>query len=84
MLVLGPIIFGFLLGFVVGTRIKTNSKQDTKFTLASYVCIVIAGLLMAWQLGQYPFYDDVPVSTAFVFSLIGVLVGKTVFSLRGV
>lgn len=80
MLILGPVIFGFILGFVVGVQIKTNSKQETKFTLASFIAIIIAGLLMAWQLGAYPFYTDVPIATGFIFALIGVLIGKLVSS----
>ena len=80
MLILGPVIFGLILGFVVGIQIKTNSKQETKFTLASFVAIIIAGLLMAWQLGAYPFYTDVPIATGFIFALIGVLIGKLVSS----
>ena len=80
MLILGPVIFGLILGFVVGIQIKTNSKQETKFTLASFVAIIIAGLLMAWQLGAYLFYTDVPIATGFIFALIGVLIGKLVSS----
>lgn len=80
MLIIGPVIFGFILGLVVGTQIKTHSKQETQFTLASFIAIIIAGLLMAWQLGAYPFYTDVPISTGFLFALIGVLVGKLLVS----
>lgn len=80
MLVLGPIIFGFILGLVIGTQIKNNPKSDAKFTLASFVVIVIAGIVVAWQLGQFPFYNDVPISTAFLFALIGILVGKLLFA----
>ena len=80
MLILGPVIFGLILGFVIGIQIKTNSKQETKFTLASFVAIIIAGLLMTCQLGAYPFYTDVPIATGFIFALIGVLIGKLVSS----
>lgn len=80
MLVLGPIIFGFLLGLVLGSQVRTNPKNDIKFTIGSFVVIVIAGVVAAWQLGQFPFYNDVPISTAFVFALVGILVGKLLFA----
>lgn len=80
MIVLGPIIFGLILGLVIGSQIKSNSKYDIHLTVASFVVIVIAGLVMAWQLGQYPFYNDVPFSTAFVSALIGILLGKLLFA----
>ena len=80
MLVLGPIIFGFILGLILGSQIKKNPKSDINFTLASFVVILIAGVVMAWQLGQFPFYNDVPISTGFLSALIGVLVGKLLFA----
>ena len=75
MLVIGPIIFGLIFGLIIGSQIKLN-VSDAKFTLASFVVILICGILIAWQLGQYPFYDDVPVSTGFLSALIGLFVGK--------
>ena len=80
MLVLGPFIFGFILGLILGSQIKKNPKSDVNFTIASFVVIIIAGIVMAWQLGQYPFYDDVPISTGFLSTLIGLLIGKLLFA----
>ena len=79
MLSLGPIIFGLIFGLIIGSQIKLG-VCDAKFTLASFAVIFIAGLLMAWQLGQYPFYGDVPVSTGFLSALIGLFVGKLLFA----
>lgn len=79
MLVIGPIIFGFILGLIIGTQIKLN-VSDAKFTLGSFVVIIIAGIIVAWQLGQYPFYDDVPIATGFLSALIGLFVGKLLFA----
>ena len=79
MLSVGPIIFGFILGAIIGTQIKVN-RSDMEFTLASFVVIFIAGLIAAWQFGNYPFYTDLPISTAFVSALIGIFVGKFLFA----
>ena len=79
MISLGPIIFGLLLGLIIGSQIKLNIG-DSKFTIASFVVILIAGIVMAWQLGNFPFYTDLSISTAFLSALIGIFVGKLLFA----
>ncbi len=79
MISLGPIIFGLILGLIIGSQIKLN-VSDAKFTLASFVVILIAGIIVAWQLGNFPFYTDFPISTAFLSALIGIFVGKLLFA----
>lgn len=74
MLSLGPIIFGVILGVIIGSQIKLKCC-DSNFTWASFVIIIIA-----WQSGNYPFYTDLPISTAFVSALIGIFVGKLLFA----
>ena len=69
MIPLGSIIFGFIFGVIVGSQIKTGNISDTSFKASSYVIIIIAGLIMAWQLGEFPFYDFLPISTGFVLNL---------------
>ena len=79
MISLGPIIFGLIFGLIIGSQIKLN-VSDAKFTLASFVVILIAGIIAAWQLGNFPFYTDFPISTAFLSALIGFFVGKLLFA----
>ena len=79
MLSLGPIIFGLILGIVIGSQIKLN-HVDAKFTRASFIIILIAGIIVAWQSGNYPFYTDLPISTAFLSALIGIFVGRLLFA----
>ena len=79
MLSLGPIIFGLILGIVIGSQIKLG-VSDTHFTIGSFVVIFIAGIVVAWQSGNYPFYTDLPISTAFLSALIGIFVGKLLFA----
>lgn len=79
MLSLGPIIFGLVLGLVIGSQLKLN-VSDTRFTLAAFIIILIAGIIVAWQSGNFPFYTDLPLSTAFLSALIGIFVGKLIFA----
>ena len=76
---LGPVIFGLILGLIIGSQIKLNNN-DTHFTLGSFIVILIAGIIVAWQSGNYPFYTDLPISTAFLSALIGIFVGKLIFA----
>ena len=79
MISLGPIIFGLILGLIIGSQIKLN-VNDTHFTTASFIIILISGLIIAWQSGNYPFYTEFPFSTAFLSALIGIFVGKIIFA----
>ncbi|WP_305515560.1 MULTISPECIES: energy-converting hydrogenase B subunit J [unclassified Methanobrevibacter] len=79
MLSLGPIIFGIILGLIIGSQIKLN-VNDTHFTLGAFMIIIIAGIIVAWQSGNFPFYTDLPLSTAFLSALIGIFVGKLIFA----
>ena len=79
MLSIGPIIFGLILGVIIGSQIRLDIS-DAKFTLASFAVIFIAGFVVAWQSGNYPFYTDLPISTAFMSALIGIFVGKLLFA----
>ena len=79
MLSLGPIIFGLILGIIIGSQIKLKI-QDTSFTLASFVIIFICAIIVAWQSGNFPFYTDLPISTGFLSALIGIFLGKLIFA----
>ena len=78
MLILGPVIFGLILGMLIGSQIKLDI--DEKFTAASFTAVLIAGIIFAWQSGNYPFYDDILLSTAFITALIGIFAGKLIFA----
>ena len=79
LIVIGPILFGFLIGLVVGTRIHKTEENSFKLTGGAIVAIIIGALLMSWNLGQFPFYDDLPIATAFISAVIGVLIGSLLF-----
>lgn len=78
MLNLGPVVFGFIIGFVVGLAIKDSAKSEMTFTKSSFVVILIAAVLVAWQLGPFPYYDDLPIATGFLSGAIGMIVGKVI------
>ena len=77
---LGTIIFGFLIGFLLGIRIKNNPESNINFTHGSYIVIFLAALVMAWQLGPFPFYEDINLSSGFLFGALGIIAGKFIIS----
>ncbi|KZX15671.1 hypothetical protein MBCUT_13690 [Methanobrevibacter cuticularis] len=79
LLYLGPVIFGFLIGFILGSRIKNTPTSNIKFTVGSYVVIFIVAIIVAWQLGPFPYYTDLPIASGFLSAAIGLITGKLIF-----
>ncbi|KAF5089158.1 hypothetical protein DSECCO2_28740 [anaerobic digester metagenome] len=75
----GPIILGFLLGFILGTRIKENPESKLKFDTSVYMVTLIFAVAMAYFLGAFPYYTDVPFASGFLAAFIGIIVGKLLF-----
>ena len=77
--VIGPILFGFLFGLVIGTRIRKIEENSFKLTTGAVIALLIGVLIMAFDLGQFPFYGDMPITSAFVSAIIGILIGCFAF-----
>ncbi|KZX14002.1 energy-converting hydrogenase B subunit J [Methanobrevibacter filiformis] len=78
-LIIGPILFGFIIGFVLGIAMKNNPKSEINFNVSSFVVILIVAIVIAWQLGSYPYYTDLPIATGFISGVIGIIIGKLIF-----
>ena len=74
----GPVILGFLMGFIMGSRIKFNPESGLNFTTGSYILIVIAALVAAYLIGPFPYYVDVPLASGFLSAIVGIFIGKVV------
>ena len=72
----GPLILGFLLGFIMGSRIKFNPESGLNFTTGSYIIVIIAALVTAYFIGPFPYYVDVPLASGFVSAIVGIFIGK--------
>ncbi len=75
-LVIGPIIIGIIFGFIVGSRIHLDLKDSFTFTISGIIALLIGAIIMAYGLGQYPTYNDLPIATAFLAAVIGILIGS--------
>jgi len=73
---IGPLVLGFLLGFILGTRIKPVPESKLKFSAEVYTIIVIAAIIVAYFLGPFPYYQDIPLASGFLSAIIGLIVGK--------
>ena len=81
-LVIGPIIVAIIFGFVVGSRIHLNLENSFTFTLSGIIALIIGVIIMAYGLGQYPTYDDLPIATTFLSAIIGILLGSALLGGR--
>ena len=70
----GPVIFGFLLGLILGSRIR-----EDMFPASSYLVVLVVLVLGAWNLGPFPYYTDLPIATGFVAAVLGIMTGKILF-----
>jgi len=80
---LGPLVIGFLLGFILGTRIKPSPESKLKFDAEVYLIVLIAAIVVADQVGPFPYYLDGPLASGFVSAIIGILIGKLLFGREG-
>jgi energy-converting hydrogenase B subunit J len=76
MLYAGPLILGFILGFILGSRIKIYPESKLNFTWGSYLVVFIAALVAAYLIGPFPYYLDGPLASGFVATIVGLLIGK--------
>lgn len=75
----GPLILGFVLGFVLGTRIKENPLSKLKFDASVYAVFLIVAVITAYFLGPFPYYFDAPFASGFVACAVGIILGKLIF-----
>lgn len=73
---IGPLALGFIMGFIVGSRVKIYPESKLNFTLGSYIVIFMAALVAAYFIGPFPYYKDAPLASGFVATIIGIFAGK--------
>jgi energy-converting hydrogenase B subunit J len=81
MIYVGPLILGFILGFVLGTRIKENPQSKLKFDASVYAVFIIVAVIAAYFLGPFPYYTDAPLASGFVACAVGIILGKLTLGL---
>lgn len=79
---IGPLVLGFLLGFILGTRIKLSPESELKFGAEVYAIVLIAAIGVAYFIGAFPYYVDVPLASGFVSAIVGLIVGKLIFGME--
>ena len=75
----GPLIVGFIIGFILGTRIKPSVDSKLNFPTSVYVVLAIVIIVMAYQLGPFPWYTDSVFANGLISALAGIIVGKLTF-----
>jgi energy-converting hydrogenase B subunit J len=73
---IGPLALGFLMGFILGTRIKPVPESKLKFDKEVYIIVIIAAIIVAYLLKPFPYYQDIPLASGFLAGMAGIIVGK--------
>ena len=76
---LGPLIIGFILGFIIGTRIKPVPESKLNFDKEVYAILIIIGIIVAYWQGPFPYYQDIPLASGFLAGIVGIILGKLTF-----
>lgn len=72
----GPLILGFILGFILGSRVKIYPESKLNFTWGSYIVVILVAIGAAILIGPFPYYTDAPLASGFVSSIAGIIIGK--------
>lgn len=76
---IGPLVIGFIIGFILGTKIKQSSDSKLKFSATVYAIVLITAIIMAYLIGPFPYYIDFPLASGFVAAIMGLMIGKLLF-----
>ena len=76
---IGHLILGFIIGFIIGTRIKPSKDSNLKFPASIFVVLTIVIIFMAYQLGPFPWYTDSILAEGLIAALTGIIMGKIIF-----
>ena len=76
MLYTGPVIFGFIIGFLVGVIMHKTPTNGIKLNTSSWIAIIIGGIIVAWWLGTFPYYEGLQLGPGFVVAIIGAIIGR--------
>lgn len=76
MLYTGPVIFGFIIGFLAGVIMHKTPTNGIKLNTSSWIAIIIGGIIVAWWLGTFPYYEGLPLGPGFVMAIIGAIIGR--------
>ena len=79
MVYIGPLILGFITGFILGTRIKPSIGSKLNFPASVYVILAIVIVIIAYQQGPFPWYTDSVFANGLISALAGIIVGKLTF-----
>jgi len=75
----GPVILGFFLGFILGSRIRDNPQSEMNFTTSVYIIFLIVAIIAAYLFGPFPWYKDSPFANGLIAAAVGIIVGKLIF-----
>ncbi|MDO5851745.1 MAG: energy-converting hydrogenase B subunit J [Methanobacteriaceae archaeon] len=77
----GPLVLGLIIGFVAGILMNKNSTNIV-LTKTAWIVILIFVVIMAYLIGNFPYYGGLPLAPGFIASIIGALIGRTILGTK--
>ncbi|WP_084790426.1 hypothetical protein [Methanosphaera sp. WGK6] len=72
----GPTICAFIIGFLVGCIMHKTPTKGIRLNTSSWIAIIIGGILIAYWLGNFPYYGGLPLGPGFVMAILGAIIGR--------
>jgi energy-converting hydrogenase B subunit J len=78
----GPVLFGFIIGFLVGVIMHKTPTNGIKLNTSSWIAIIIGGIIVAYWLGTFPYYVGLKFAPGFVVAIIGAIIGRGILGTK--
>lgn len=72
----GPVVWGFIIGFLAGAIMHRTPVKGVHLNTSSWIAIIIGGILVAFWLGTFPYYEGLPLGPGFVIAIIAAIIGR--------
>lgn len=72
----GPTIVGFIIGFLAGAIMHKTPTRGIRLNNSAWVATIIGGIIIAYWLGTFPYYESLPFGPGFIMAMLGALVGR--------
>ncbi len=79
---IGPVVCGFIIGLLIGTIMHKTPTKGIHLNTSSWIAIIISGIILAFWLGNFPYYGGLPIGPGFVASIIGAIIGRALFGTK--
>lgn len=82
LLYVGPTLFGFIIGFLAGAIMHKTPTKGIRLNTSSWIATLIGGIIIAYWLGTFPYYESLPFGPGFIMAMIGAIIGRALLGTK--